>query len=169
MEDRIKIGNDWYVKELNTDDIIGEITYSRTITYECNKFTLEASILESDFEIFYSPTIEYTNKADREKTWLADNEAYIIGEFFTKFIIERVNSELKPDIGVFLKTSALLLSMNVCTPIKTPTTINKIANNVLYSDAFNFSDIFKPICKPMIDPDNKKETKTRSTDLNCIA
>ena len=29
--------------------------------------------------------------------------------------------------------------------------------------------IFKPICNPMIDPNNKKDTNTRSIDLNCIA
>ena len=92
-----------------------------------------------------------------------------MGEFFAKFIVASVNSELKLGIGMFLKTSAPLLNMNVSKPIKIPTTINKIANKALYSDAFNFSEIFKPICKPIIDPNNKKETSTRSIDLNCIA
>ena len=50
-----------------------------------------------------------------------------------------------------------------------PTAINKIANKALYSEAFNFSEIFKPTCKPIIDPNNKKETNTRSTDLNWMA
>ena len=92
-----------------------------------------------------------------------------MGEFFAKSFIERVNSELKLDIDIFFKTSALLLNTNVSIPIKTPITINRTANKALYSDAFNFSEIFKPMCKPMIDPNNKKETNTRSMDLNCTA
>ena len=78
-----------------------------------------------------------------------------MGEFFAKFIIESVNSELKLGLGIFFKISAPLLNINVSTPIKIPTTTKRIANKVLYSDAFNLSEIFKPICKPIIDPNNK--------------
>ena len=69
-------------------------------------------------------------------------------------------SELNPSAGTFLKTSTPLLNTNVSKPIKIPTTINKTASRVLYSDVFNFSDIFKPMCKPIIDPNNRKETNT---------
>ena len=92
-----------------------------------------------------------------------------MGEFFARLVIKRCMSELNASTGTFLKTSTPLLKMNVSKPMKIPITINKIANKVLYSEAFNFSEIFSPTCKPMIDPNNRKETNTRSIDLNCMA
>ena len=52
-----------------------------------------------------------------------------------------------------------------------PTPNKRIANNVLYSEAFNFSAIFKPKCKPIIEPVNKiltnNEIITIITALGC--
>ncbi len=99
-------------------------------------------------------------------TITTDSEAYITGEFFAKLIIEILRSELIAGKDIVFKTSISLLKTKVSMPIKIPTIINKIANKALYSEAFNFSEIFKPTCKPIIDPNNRKETNTRSIDLN---
>ena len=92
-----------------------------------------------------------------------------MGEFFARLTIESDRLEFNSGAAIFLKISTLFLKTNVSIPIKIPTAINKIANIALYSDAFSFSEIFSPTCKPIIDPNNRKETNTRSIDWNFIA
>ena len=66
-------------------------------------------------------------------------------------------------------TLSKISKTKVSTPIKIPTTINKIANKVLYSDAFKFSEIFMPMCNPKSDPNNKIVTRVISIEPNSKA
>ena len=52
--------------------------------------------------------------------------------------------------------------IDITIPMIIPTANNKIASRVLYSEAFNFSDTFKPTCKPTMDPVIKIETSIKS-------
>ena len=79
MENRIKIGDDWYIKEVKDDVSIKEdFTYSRIITYECSNFMIEGSVIEYDGK-FTMPTLGYTDKKDPDASWVATNPAYFIG------------------------------------------------------------------------------------------
>lgn len=78
-KERIKIGDDWYVKEIKDEVVIKEdFIYTRTITYECDKFCIEGSVLEEDGK-FSMPWINHVNKKDSDGSWVADNESYLIG------------------------------------------------------------------------------------------
>ena len=78
-KERIKIGDDWYVKEIKDEVIIKEdFAYSRTITYECNNFMIEGSVDEYDGK-FVMPWINQVNYKDSDSSWVADNESYLIG------------------------------------------------------------------------------------------
>jgi len=79
MENRIKIGDVWYVKEAKDDiSIKKDFAYSRSITYECDNFMIEAHVLE-DNEKFTMPTLKYVDKKYPECSWVASNPAYLIG------------------------------------------------------------------------------------------
>ncbi len=81
-----------------------------------------------------------------------------MGNFLSSFFITRVKLEISPE-GCDNKILALEFKTNVSIPIKIANTINNNDNKALYSEAFSFSATFKPKCNPIIDPNNKKETK----------
>lgn len=79
MENRIKIGDVWYVKEAKDDiSIKKDFAYSQSITYECDNFMIEATV-DVHNEKFTTPTLKYVDKKDSECSWVASNPAYLIG------------------------------------------------------------------------------------------
>ena len=78
-KERIKVGNDWYIKEVKDEVVIKEdFIYTRTITYECDNFMLEGNVMDEDGK-FNMPWINQVNKKDPDGSWIADNESYLIG------------------------------------------------------------------------------------------
>ena len=92
---------------------------------------------------------------------LADKNPYDMGLFFEK---NNTNSESLLLISPLPSTANKLpfSKTNCSIPIIIPTPNNRIANKVLYSEGFNFSDAFKPKCTPTMEPVNKILTNIKS-------
>ena len=84
-------------------------------------------------------------------------------------ILKGANIKLKLFDPMGNKTLDPEFKTNVSMPITIPKTINNNANKALYSEAFNFSATFKPKCNPIIEPNNKNDTREMSIELNCNA
>lgn len=80
MEDRIKIGDVWYVKEITTKPKEEfEILMSREIMIETTYVLVEGSVLEDENELYSFPSISITYKTVNKDKEFWDNEIFLSG------------------------------------------------------------------------------------------
>jgi len=122
MDDRIKIGDVWYVKETTPPEKIEkeelEITLSREVLIETDKVLVEGSVLENELTVepgvlvldekkFSMPSVSITYKTEHD-----DMETeYWDNELFLSEVARRVESSLNEMNDIDDKTKEVVIAV----------------------------------------------------------